>query len=162
MSALSQWQGLVRQKLFLASRLLGRAQQDSEAADDMALRQSYLQGALALTVAAREAALIYIARSHQLAVDQLQSPDDLLNRLSEDNPERIYLSDIMAGNWWRTLDSLESQASRPAPEKRRTETDNIIAVSAPSAVRLSEEVLDSILKDMKGWFSELCERYGEW
>jgi len=162
MSALSQWQGLVRQKLFLASRLLGRARQDSEAASDMALRQSYLQGALALTVAARDAALVYIARSHQLPVDQLEGPGDLLNRLSEDNPERTYLSDMMAGNWWQTLDSLETQTSRPAPEQRHGETDNIIAVSAVSAVRLSEEVLDSILKDMKGWFSELCERYGEW
>ena len=163
MSALNQWQGLVRQKLFLASRLLSRLEQDQQALEDLALHQAYLQAALALTAAARQTALVYIARSHQLRITELRSADELLQRLSEDNPERAHLSEMMTEpqSWWQKLDSLEMQSNRPAPEKPKDDGSGIIAVSTPQ-IRLTEEMLDKILKDMKGWFSELCERYGEW
>lgn len=163
MSVLNQWQGLVRQKLFLASRLLGRLEQDQQAQTDLALHQAYLQGALALTLAARHAALVYIARSHQLGAPEPRNADELLQRLGEDNPERAHLSEMMTEPecWWQKLDSLERQSIRPAPDKPKDEGRGLIAVST-SQIRLTEEILDKILKDMKGWFSELCERYGEW
>ena len=164
MSGLSDWQGLVRQKLFLASRLLDRTHQDIEARDDMTLRQAYLQGALAMTLAARQTALVYIARSHQLGLTRVDHPDVLLEQLSPENPERFQLSELInsPNSWWQKLELLQTQAAKPALEKRHGDQDNLIAVSAVSQVQLSEEILDKILKDMKGWFSELCERYGEW
>lgn len=155
----AQWQTLVLQKIYLATRLV-RISQDQTAATD---REAGLQGAIELTLHARRLALVLVARLHQEKQAQPASLEALCE-LIPGTPDAELLTGLARtpGSWWQHLEQLGNAQGQPPQQQKKVSEDNIIAVSAVAGPDRSAETLLETLTEMKTFITDLGERHAEW
>lgn len=155
----AQWQSLVSQKIYLAMQL-ARSSRDQASATE---REACLQGAIELSLRARQLLLALIARYHQ---DKQAMPASLAGLLTliEDSPDAAMLNELSRSpdSWWHHLDQLEQSQSHPPRQQKTVSEENVIAVSAATGPDRSVEGLLDALAAMKTFVSDLGERHAEW
>lgn len=155
----AQWQTLVTQKIYLASQLATLSQNQATATE----REACLQGAIELSLRARQLVLVLIARYHQEKQAMPASPEDLI-ALIAGTPDAEMLADVSRtpGSWWQHLEQLALSQSQPPKQQKSVSEENIIAVSAASGPDRSADGLLDALAAMKSFVTDLGERHAEW
>ena len=155
----AQWHSLVTQKIYLASQLAALSQAQTSATE----REACLQGAIELSLRARQLVLVLIARYHQEKQAMPTSPEDLI-ALIPDTPDASMLADVAhtTGSWWHHLEQLALSQSQPPKQQKSVSEENIIAVSAAAGPDRSPESLLDALAAMKSFVTDLGERHAEW
>lgn len=155
----AQWQSLVSQKIYLASQLATLARSQGTATE----REACLQGAIELSLRARQLVLVLMARYHQEKQAMPASPEELI-ALIPDTPDAEMLADVAhsPGSWWHHLGQLAIDQSQPPRQQKTVSEENIIAVSAASGPDRSAEGLLETLAAMKSFVTDLGERHAEW
>lgn len=155
----AQWQSLVSQKIYLATQLATLSRDQATATE----REACLQGALELSLRARQLLLILVARYHQETQGTPASPEALL-ALIEGTPDADVMAELARtpGSWWQHLEQLEVAQSQPPKQQKSVSDENVIAVSAASGPDRSVEGLLATLAAMKSFVTELGERHAEW
>lgn len=155
----AQWQSLVTQKIYLASQLASLARDQAAATE----REACLQGAIELSLRARQLVLVLMARYHQEKQAMPASPEELI-ALIPDTPDAEMLANVAhtPGSWWHHLEQLALSQSQPPKQQKTVSEENIIAVSAASGPDRSAEGLLETLAAMKSFVTDLGERHAEW
>lgn len=155
----SQWQSLVSQKIYLATQLVRSARNQASATE----QEACIQGAIELSLRARQLLLALVARYHQ---DKHAMPTSLaeLSTLIADTPDAEVLGKLSRtpDSWWHRLDQLELSQSQPPKQQKSVSEDNVIAVSAAAGPDRSAEGLLDTLAAMKTFVNDLGERHAEW
>ena len=126
-------------------------------------REACLQGAIALSLQARELMLTLVARYHQQKQATPASLEELL-AMVPGTPDADMLAELSQApnSWWNHLEQLEAFHRQPPKQQKSVSNDNIIAVSVASGPDRSVEGLLESLAAMKSFVTELGERHAEW
>lgn len=165
----AQWEGLIREKLFMARSLaehsIELAASNTGPAAGVGLQAGLAQGAAALTLQAREALLVLIAQLNQSKITHCSDLSALSAELGEANPDvsRVMALSAAGDSWWRRLDELQQSLAVPRQAPRQPDEDDLIAIAAASdRPDSSPEALLKLNRDMKDYVAELCLWHGEW
>lgn len=155
----AQWQSLVSQKIYLASQLATLSRDQASATE----REACLQGAIELSLRARQLVLVLMARYHQEKQAMPTSPEELI-ALIAGTPDAEMLANVAhtPGSWWHHLEQLMLSQSQPPKQQKTVSEENIIAVSVASGPDRSAEGLLETLAAMKSFITDLGERHAEW
>lgn len=156
----SQWHSLVSQKVFLAKTLLSQR----DRSDSVPAQEACWQGAVELTLRARQLVLVMIARLYQDKQSEPTSLEALRALLGDNSPEVAELESLStsSSNWWVYLSELEHHQTHPPAPKKAASDENIIAVAADTGPDRSSPGLNQALADLKHFIDTLEERHSEW
>lgn len=158
-----KWHALVQEKLTLARSLF--RQLDQGGSTRSALEREALRQAGVFTLEqARLLLLQHIARTCQHQNPVLRCVEDLKQLLGEDHGEVSMLEELIAerGSWWQTLDGWMAYFSRPKPDKKKPQPENIIAVAQDTGPDLSASNCQHVVDAMAATLVNFSERHGEW
>jgi hypothetical protein len=169
----SKWQGLVQEKLFLAQSLLRQAAEasgpvsgtDTARIGGAGLQAGLIQGAVALTLQAREALLVLTAQLNQSKAVDIASLAELADAIGGDNADVARLTKLsrVRESWWCQLDALQRWLKQPRENPKRPGDDNLIAVAVASdGPDTSPQALMRLTGEIKHYVTELCQWHGEW
>lgn len=155
----AQWQSLVSQKIYLATQLATLSRDQASATE----REACLQGAIELSLRARQLVLTLVARYHQEKQVMPASLEALI-ALIESTPDADVMAELARtpGSWWQHLDQLEMAQSQPPKQQKSVSDENVIAVSVASGPDRSVEGLLETLAAMKSFVTDLGDRHAEW
>lgn len=156
----SQWHSLISQKIFLARTLLSQR----DRSDSIPTQEALWQGAVELSLRARQLVLVMVARFYQDKQSEPASLEALRALLGDQVSEISELEGLAASgsNWWVYLSQLEHYQTRPPAPKKTVSDENIIAVAADTGPDRSSGTLGQALTNLKHFIDALEERHSEW
>lgn len=168
-----KWRRLVQEKLFLAESLLKKAAEEPatnngsgrELAGHAGLQDGLVQGAIALTLQARQGLLVFIAQLNQSKTVEVAGLAGLAAELGDDNVDVTRLAALSSanGSWWQRMDLLQHWTTQPRVMPKQASDENLIAVAvATEGPDLTPQALLELNKEIKLYVTELCRWHDEW